>query len=133
ELPPGGQGISDVLLGRNPDGRLRLSMEAAQKKNPDTEARVLRLQARTGLPPDLIERNLDEVERQAARADFDPHKFRRESPIVADWLAQNPSHAAVARDDVHNLSRLELLLRSTPVALPGGGVSTTAFRRTTDV
>src|SRR5690606_5490530 len=69
ELPPGGQGISDVLLGRNPDGRLRLSMEAAQKKNPDTEARVLRLQARTGLPPDLIERNLDEVERQAARAD----------------------------------------------------------------
>lgn len=117
EIPAGGQGVSDVLLGRNPNGRLRLSMDAAQKKNPDQEARVLRLQARTGLPADLIERNLDEVERQAERADFDPSRFRRESPIVAGWLAENPQHAAVAKDDIENLTRLETFVRGA-VAVP---------------
>lgn len=124
---PAAQGISDVLLGRNPEGRLQVSMDAAQAKNPDQQARVLALQARTGLPPDLIERNLDQVERQAARADFDARKFRQTSPIVADWLAENPQHAAVAKDDIDNLTDLERFVRGAvgvPRALAGEFVRT---------
>ncbi len=89
----------------------QLGYAVDQAGDPDTAARILRLQGRTGLPGELIARNLDDVERQAAAADFDPEKYRRESPIVATWLAEHPDHAAVARDDLHNLGYLERQLR----------------------
>jgi hypothetical protein len=92
--------------------KLRTAVEGAQAKSPDQAARVLRLQLRTGAPADFIERNVDEIERQAASSDFDAEKFRRDSPQLAAWLAQNPKHAEIARDDMANLSRLDRLLGS---------------------
>jgi hypothetical protein len=92
--------------------RVRQAVESAASKSPDQAARVLKLQTKTGLPVDLIERNIDEIEREAARADFDPEKMRRESPILANWIAANPKHAELAKDDVANLSMLDKLLGS---------------------
>lgn len=91
--------------------RLNLSVEKGSEADPERKARVLRLQARTGLPADLIDRNLERVEQEAARADFDAERYRRESPVVSQWLAEHPDHAAVAQEDLTRLGYLERQLR----------------------
>ena len=96
------------------DAQLTAAVDHGQQRQPDTHARVLKMQMRTGLPADIIERNLDQVEREAARADFNPRTFREQSPLVAAWF-KNPDNVMVAHDDVANLSGLEWLLRA-PVA-----------------
>lgn len=101
------------LLTAFPDGAgaapLRQAVDAAAGKSPEQAARVLRLQQRTGAPVPFIERNLDELERETQRAEFDPDKFRRESPALAAWMAANPKHAELAADDTANLSLLDRL------------------------
>jgi hypothetical protein len=97
-------------------GRLDLSLKAAADKKPDTSVEILRLRDKTGLPADLIERNLDEVRKQSAAADFDPGKFASQSPIVAKWLADNPHNAAIGQDDMGQLSTLEWLANAPKLA-----------------
>lgn len=92
--------------------RLKAGMNLASDKNPDDEARILKLQLRTGLAPDLIRRNLDQVEQEANRKDFDAKKFKNESPIVAKWLTEHPDHMALAKDDLSNLSGIEWLFKA---------------------
>src|SRR5688500_4224583 len=59
---------------------LKQSARIGSKAAPDSAARVLSLTKRTGLPQELIERNLDSVEQAVSRADFDPVQFAKESP-----------------------------------------------------
>jgi len=94
---------------------LDASLRAAQTTTPDAAARVLRLQERTGLAPAVIQRNPDAVEAQATAAEFDAATFRRDNPRLAAWL-QDPTHAALAHDDLHPLGFLESVLRGVDVA-----------------
>jgi hypothetical protein len=87
--------------------QLGLSVQKGLEREPERAARILRLQAKTGLPPDLVEENADEIERQAKAADFDPEKFRKSSPIVAQWLAEHPNNAAAAAADYSRLNFIE--------------------------
>lgn len=82
-------------------GQLQASTEIAQKDGLDQEraSRVLRASARAGLPEDFVRENLDKVERAMAQADFNPETFRRQSPALAEWAAQSPSHAALIEPD----------------------------------
>src|SRR5687768_14731667 len=66
--------------------KLRSTLNQARKTMPDTAARVFELRLKTGLPAPVIERNIDEIERRAARADFDAPTFRRTYPKLAEWL-----------------------------------------------
>jgi hypothetical protein len=91
---------------------LALARDAAGETSPDQAARILRLQMRTGLPAELIRSNPDAVEREVTRSDFDPQAFRRESPIVADWMAQSPEHAALLGPEVQKAGALETQVRS---------------------
>lgn len=79
----------------------------------DTEraARILRAQQATQLPTALIDRNLDDIELETRRADFNPEAFRKASPAVADWLAEQPEHYAIAQDDLPRLAQLEAVIR----------------------
>lgn len=97
------------LTGDN--SKLSLSYNEGAKKNPDQASRILQLQARTGLPEDLIERNTDLIEKESKKADFDPAKFRKSSPVVAQWMSESPNHAAAASDDINQLSYLERQIR----------------------
>ena len=65
-------------------------------QTPDTAARVLTLQAKTGLPAPVIERNLDEIERDVTSPAFDTETFRAQSPYLSQWLAENPAHQRAA-------------------------------------
>lgn len=99
--------VRDWLVGTNEEARLRLAANEGLKTDPERAARVLRLQYRTGLDAPFLDRNLDDVEYEAAKKGFDAAKFRRESPLVADWLAKSPSHYAAAQDDTPALGYVE--------------------------
>ena len=96
-----------------------LTASVTQPKPVDKAARIYQMQLRTGLPTGLIERNLDEIEQKAKQTDFDAEKFRRQSPLLASWLAQNQARASLAQGDYENLSALEKAW-STLRAIPAG-------------
>jgi len=99
--------ISDPFEGE----RLTDAARRAAATSAERAARVLKAQRQTGFPLELIDRNLDEVERQAAAIGFDAERLRAESPLLARWLAEHPSHLALAGDDLRPLSLLEGTLR----------------------
>lgn len=112
--PGSASSIAETIRGDqygSPAWRLRGAIRHGQKASPDQAARVLRMQAKTGLPVDLIERNLDEIERRAAEQDFDAETFRRTSPMLAAWLTENPQHPVLVRDDIDRLSYFERQFR----------------------
>src|SRR5262245_54575653 len=104
EKKPPYAGLSNLVVRGPSDDPLHQAVRVAAGQEPDRAARVLRLQASTGLPSRVIDRNLDEVERHASVANFDAQRFRRESPIVARWLMESPEHTALAQDDFEALS-----------------------------
>jgi Large polyvalent protein associated domain 22/Acetyltransferase (GNAT) family len=96
----------------------------APATSPDTAARILKLEQQTGLPHELIGRNLDTLETEVKRQGFDPVAFRQTSPLLAQWMLQHPLNIAVAQDDLGVLGTIEHTLRSTSDALwsiVGGG------------
>lgn len=99
---------------------LQQTLEQASKKAPDQASRIFNLRLKTGLPADVIERNVDQVEREAARADFDAEKFRRESPLLTAWLQEHPENAELAHDDLEPLSGIERALRFGSGAMAAG-------------
>lgn len=101
----------------------KTSLYNALLQNPDMAARAQKLGRQTGIPADVVQRNLPEVERNAFLSDFD--RILQNSPTVAQWVA-DPNNAAVSHDDVGVLGSIESALRyvvSAPNAPRGGLVS----------
>src|SRR5438132_1810042 len=130
-----GQSSSPASLSLFPEDEgpdpLHTTLRLTADKQPERAARVLKLQTRTGLPTEVIDRNLEDIEKQAKAKDFDAEQFRRTSPVVAQWLQENPEHPALAKDDLQNLSTIETLLnygsnlaRSLAASVPATGAST---------
>lgn len=92
---------------------LRSSLYGALLENPDVAARAQKLGRQTGIPADVVGRNLPEVERNAKLDEFD--RVLERSPTVAQWLADQ-NNAKVAHDDVENLSEHERLFREALAA-----------------
>jgi hypothetical protein len=84
------------------DARLR----AARISNPDPERsrRILSASAYTGLPEQVVDSDLDNIEKQILEDRFDPQAYRDESPEWASWLAENPYHLAALEDDMENMT-----------------------------
>lgn len=89
--------------------RLGFSMQQARRQNPDLRAEVFQLQRKTGLPAELIQRNLDLVRERVAARDFDAERFRREFPRLAGVM-EDPDNAALAHDDLAPLGAIEQTL-----------------------
>lgn len=87
--------------------RLTMAMDKGSETPPDTAARVRKLQMKTGLPEDVISRNIDTVEREALKSDFNAERFRKESPIVAQWMSEGPQNASLVHDDIDNITAHE--------------------------
>lgn len=112
---------SDIL---DDTDRFKVATFAGLEQEPARAARLLRAQARTGLPTVLIDPHLDQVEQALRVQDFDADKFRRESPLVAQAIAENPALAGLARDDLLQLANVERLIRFDPrySYTPGGQI-----------
>jgi GNAT superfamily N-acetyltransferase len=90
--------------------RLEIAGRAASTQSPDRAAEVKRLSERTGLPSEFIDRNFDDIRKRAKEVDTPYAKMLRESPALATFL-ENPTNAAIAQDDLPQLSVLDRSLR----------------------
>lgn len=96
--------------------RLRTSLVQAADKSPDRAAQVQQLSTRTGLAPEVIDRNFDEILKRSKFATTPYTEMLKDSPAVATWAAE-PVHAAVAQDDMENLGALEWLMKAPARAI----------------
>lgn len=127
--------VDDLVNADQDQDRLRAATSAGMEQDPARAAKLIDLQARTGLPTSLIDRNLDAVTVAARKKGFNPDDFRRSSPVVAQWLSEDPARVGLTREDLPNLAAIEALVRTSPdyhygpsgdihEVLPGGGFST---------
>ncbi len=93
----------------------KASLYSALLQNPEMAARAQKLGRRTGLPSEVVSRNLPEVERTLAVNDID--RMLDTNPAVVQFLT-SPQYAAMAHDDVGNLGQVERKLRQF-----GGGAT----------
>lgn len=87
---------------------------SVQKMNavaPDNAARILKMEAKTGLPTDFIKENLDEVEQNATNQNFDDAELRKNNPKLAAWIAKNPMHYSLVKDDLGSASDMEKIVK----------------------
>lgn len=107
EPPAPSQRLDQWLADSEPDVPLRTALHYSTDMAPDQAAEVLGLRRQTGLPADVVARNLPRVKADAARVALDPVLLQQNTPTLAAWMAQSPHHAAAARDDVEGLGVLE--------------------------
>lgn len=100
-------GGAPPLVPRDTATTLRAAEQASSTTTPDSAARVLRLQAATGLPRSVIEGDLDGIESATRAQEFDPVAYAKQSPLMAAWLSEDPNNLGVARGDVDILAQLE--------------------------
>jgi len=99
--------------------QLRGMLDIAGKGNPDQAAEAQKLAVQTGLPTDMVERNLDEVRRQAMVKRMNLRDMMVSSPVLARQLT-DMNFAKLAFDDHENLSGIEKgfnFLKNTGAAL----------------
>lgn len=96
----------DDLIKQDQTEALRGSMFAAGSGQPDAEAQLQKLSARTGVPLEAVRIKRQEVEFQDKLNSFDYEKVIKESPKLSAWLS-DPKNAALAHDDWQNLSAME--------------------------
>lgn len=100
--------------------QLRGAVELGAKRPAGAALRTLQLVGKTGLPHDFVDRNLDYVDQEASKQDFNPQQLMKDSPAFASWLAESPDHVAVAKPDVPALSFIEKQLRNIPAQYQQG-------------
>lgn len=105
-LDPIDQAAAQVVQGQK--SALRRSLYGALLENPDMAARAQQLGKRTGIPADVVGRNLPEVERRARLDEFD--QVLDGSPTVAKWLTDQ-NNAKIAHDDAGSLTAIESAAR----------------------
>jgi conjugative element/phage-associated large polyvalent protein len=90
------------------------------KTAPDAAAEIERLSIASGLPPAVVERNLDTVRRRVQLQQTPVEAMQQQTPALAGWLKDSPQRAAVAQDDLANLGTLEWLLTAPQRAFRRG-------------
>jgi hypothetical protein len=104
----------------------RAATLGAVDTNPDSFAKVLNHARRLGLPADVVERNAPEVERKAKLEDAG--KVLDTSPKLAGVLAEDPSIAKLAADDLDLLGVLEKSISAYFGGSKAGGVASDLAR-----
>lgn len=99
--------IGQWLNDNSDQKRLELSHKESIERDSDRSSRILQMQLKTGLPEELIDRELEAIEKESKKQEFKSEDFMKKSPVAAKWLADNPNHFAIAKDDVEKLSYLE--------------------------
>lgn len=111
EPPPGPRyTTTDLALGvADHDNALARQLHHAVEIDPDLRAEANGLGIETGLEPEVVERNIDRIRQLSAERHARVRDLARQSPILARQLL-DPKFAALAHDDIHNLSALEAIV-----------------------
>lgn len=92
---------------REQQENVRLSIANQQQYDPDRARRILAVSAATGLPNEVVDADLDNIEKSVASRQFDLDKWRKESPAWASFTSENPYNLAVLKEDQENMGTFE--------------------------
>jgi GGDEF domain-containing protein len=84
---------------------------------PERRAQVLRYAAATQLPPEVVERDFDNVKRKVDAAKVDWEQLRREQPGLAQYLDDRPEGHPLAQSDLQHLGAAEWSLKAPMLGL----------------
>lgn len=87
-------------------GPLTTTLRQSSTIPPDKATRILNLSDKSGLSPDLVSRNTDQVEAQLKSTPIDAD-FAKEHPVIASIATQDPHYAAMMGEDLPILGTLE--------------------------
>lgn len=97
------------------------SIKYGSQVPPEQAAKVLKLQSQTGLPTDIIHRNLEEVD-NLSKTQVDPVELQKQSPNLASWIAENYLHYSIAGPDLYNLHSIEGLAKDVGAGIYRGSL-----------
>ncbi len=91
---------------------MNVVVDASKQISPDLAARVVRQERKTGLPTDMLAENLESIEAETAKADFNIESFRKTSPVVFNWVKSSPFYYKLLQEpgDLEKVQNIELLL-----------------------
>lgn len=69
--------------------------------------RVVNAVMKTGLPPEVAEADLDNIEQKLSTKTFDIERYRKTSPVWTNYLTENPYSLAALAEDTKNMDALE--------------------------
>lgn len=120
----GGNKYDEIISAPDtPDVRATAVSLSALSRNPELSAKARTLGQRYGLPVDVIERNLPELEKRAQQDTNDAVLQR--SPLLSRFIGADPDRAAVAIDDLPTFGEIE---RNLGAPFPRRRTLTGAFR-----
>lgn len=94
-----------------PNLKLRAAQVQGADTSPDRAAAILDLAKQTGLPPEVVDRNYDEILKNATSHAHPYQLIVDQTPTLAEFAAKSPQHAAVLHDDMENMGALEWLVK----------------------
>lgn len=116
--------IADLLRQREQQDReYNLQVSNEQQYDPDRADRVLAVSAKTKLPPELVDTDLDNLESLLKKQAFNLDNYRdakNGAPAFNRFAAENPYHLAVLERDQKNMTRLERSLSAIGTAWDSG-------------
>jgi hypothetical protein len=87
--------------------KARLEIEHLQNRDPDRTRRVMAIQNTTGLPFEVADASLEDLEKRVTEGTFEYDKWRKESPVWTQFAAENPYHLSVLKDDQEGMTWYE--------------------------
>lgn len=86
---------------------LKQSMRYAQDADPDRTAKVTRLANEVGVAPDIADRNFDELSKKPPLEENEYDDMLRVNPKTTAWISADPKNAALVKDEIKEVSKLE--------------------------
>ena len=83
------------------------AVDNGMKENAERASKILAIQEKTGLPRDMVERKIEELEPVVLSKSFDKRRFYNENPTVSKWIAKNPDYFPMVKEDLDRLSWME--------------------------
>lgn len=95
----------------------KAAMQVAVTTNPDFDAELRRVSARTGVPLDSVRAFPDDVKHQAAVESHDYQNMAQQFPTTAKFLS-DVENARISHDDVNNMGVMETMVNSFKRGIP---------------
>lgn len=91
-------------------GQVSASLNAVKNENPDNYAKSMSLAKELNMPVDLVHRNYDKFYNAVNSNANKPQDIAANNPALSQWVT-NKDNAAIAKDDLANLQRVDLNAR----------------------
>ncbi len=105
----------------------RLEYANQQQYDPDRSARIFGVTAVTKLPSEVVDADLEGIEKKLAASEFDYDQYTDRingAPAFNRFVAENPYHLSVLQRDHKELSRLERSYRQMSLSWQSGWAMT---------